>query len=279
MNSAAETTGLPGIAVPLRTPKILAEVRDGVGWLTFNQPERRNAISLEMWEAIGDAAAAFEADARVRVIVMHGAGGRSFAAGADISEFEQHRANAAQKDAYARTAGRAHHALAGLNKPLIAMVEGHCIGGGMALALTADLRFATAASSFGIPAARLGLGYDYPGVAALARLVGPSAAKDILFSARLMDAERALQIGLVNAVLPDGDALRAHVQAYAAQIAANAPLTLRAAKAAVRLFEQASAQADDTQVAALVSRCFDSDDYREGRQAFMDKRRPQFTGT
>lgn len=279
MTSAAEATGAPGIAVPLRTPKILAEVRAGVGRLTFNQPERRNAISLEMWEAIGDAAAAFEADARVRVVVMHGAGGRSFAAGADISEFEQHRADAAQKDAYARIAGRAHHALAGLSKPLIAMVEGHCIGGGMALALTADLRFATAGSSFGIPAARLGLGYDYPGVAALARLVGPSAAKDILFSARFMDAEQALRIGLVNAVLPDGDALRAHVQAYAAQIAANAPLTLRAAKAAVRLFEQASAQVDDAQVAALVSQCFDSNDYREGRQAFMDKRRPQFTGT
>lgn len=279
MTGTAEASGTLCIAVPLRTPKILAEIRAGVGWLTFNQPERRDAISLAMWEAIGDAAVAFEADARVRVVVMHGAGGRSFAAGADISEFEQHRANAVQKDTYACIAGRAHHALAALSKPLIAMVDGYCIGGGVALALTADLRFASAGSSFGIPAALVGLGYDYPGVAALARLVGPSAAKDILFSARYMDAEQALRIGLINTVLPDGDALRAHVQAYAAQIAANAPLTLRAAKAAVRLFEQASAQADDTQVAALVGQCFDSNDYREGRQAFMDKRRPQFTRT
>lgn len=262
--------------LPLGTSKILAAVEDGVGWITFNHPERRNAMSLEMWTGLGDAAEALQADPEVRVVVMHGAGGKSFAAGADISEFEQHRANAAQKQRYGEIAARGHRGLAQLSKPLIAMVEGYCIGGGLALALAADVRFATAGSSFGIPAAKLGLGYDYGGLSTLARLVGPSVAKDMLFSARFLAADEALRVGLINFVA-DGAELQAQVRAYAARIAANAPLTVHAAKLAVRLFERYAA-ADDQEVAACVDRCFDSDDYREGRQAFLEKRPPQFTG-
>lgn len=265
----------------LGTDKVLAEVREGIGWLTLNQPERRNAISLAMWQAIGDAARAFEADENVRAVVLHGAGGRAFASGADISEFEQVRANAEQKKRYAEIAERGRAGLAGLSKPLLAMIQGYCIGGGLALALQADLRFASSDSRFGIPAARLGLGYEYAGLAALARLVGPARARDLLFSARQLDAAEALAFGLVNAV-HGPEALPGAVAAYAAQLAANAPLTLRAAKAALRAFErQASGDLSQADVAAaerLVDQCFDSADYAEGRRAFMDKRTPRFSG-
>jgi enoyl-CoA hydratase/carnithine racemase len=271
------TTDAPARAIPLATDKIRAEVRGAVGWLTINQPERRNAVSLAMWQGLADAAAAFEADDAVRVVVIHGAGGQSFAAGADISEFEQVRANAVQKARYGAVAERGRAGLAGLSKPLLAMIQGYCIGGGLAIALNADLRFATPESRFGIPAAKLGLGYEYAGLAALARLVGPSCAKDLLFSARQLDAAEALRIGLINAVV-DAGALQAHVQAYADRVAANAPLTLRAAKAAIRLFERDPNAADAPAVDALVDRCFDSADYAEGRRAFMDKRVPRFQG-
>jgi enoyl-CoA hydratase len=175
-------------------------------------------------------------------------------------------------------AGAGRNALARLTKPLVAMIEGWCIGGGLAIALLADVRLAAAGSRFAIPAARLGLGYEYAGVAMLARLVGPSCAKDILFSARQLGADEALRIGLVNAVLP-ADELRAHVEAYVARLAANAPLTIRACKAAVAVFERYSVDdAGAAEVEALVNRCFDSADYAEGRRAFLGKRRPAFTG-
>ena len=264
-------------AVPLATAKIIAEVDGAVGWLRINQPERRNAISLEMWQGLADATAAFEADAGVRVVVIHGVGGRSLAAGADISEFEQQRANAEQKQRYGEVAARGQNGLAQLSKPLVAMIQGYCIGGGLGIALQADVRIAAEGARFGIPAARLGLGYEYAGLATLARLVGPSVAKDILFSARQLDAAEALRIGLVNHVHAP-DALESRVRDYAATIAANAPLTLHAAKAAMRLFERYSEHADAPAVDALVARCFDSEDYREGRRAFMDKRTPLFKG-
>lgn len=265
-------------SLALSTPKVLAEVQGATAWLTFNNPERRNAVSLAMWQAIAEAAEAFEADPQVRVVVMRGAGGKSFAAGADITEFEAHRADAAQKEAYGRIAGRAHRALAHMGKPLIALVEGYCVGGGLALALAADLRFCSTDARFAIPAARLGLGYEYEGVAALARLVGPSVAKDIFFSARFLEADEAWHVGLVNQVLPMPQ-LEQHVRDYAAAVAGNAPLTVQAAKAAVMLFERAAtAGQDTTQVESMVRRCFDSSDYREGRRAFLDKRPPVFTG-
>ena len=261
----------------MNTSKILVSAADGVGWITFNNPERRNAMSLEMWQGLGDAAEALQADASVRVVVMRGAGGRAFVSGADISEFEQHRADAQQKEAYAAIAARGHQGLAALTKPLIALIEGFCIGGGLALALAADVRFASVGSRFGIPAAKLGLGYEYAGIAALARLVGPSCAKDILFSARFLETDEALRIGLVNAVF-DPAALEQHVGDYARRIAANAPLTVHAAKQAVRVFERYSASAVADEIAVLVDRCFDSQDYREGRRAFLEKRTPIFKG-
>jgi enoyl-CoA hydratase len=171
----------------------------------------------------------------------------------------------------------ANRGLATFEKPIIGLIRGYCIGGGLATALAADVRFATPDSRFGIPAARLGLGYDYPGIAKLARVVGPSAARDILFSARFMDAEEALRIGLINFIVERSE-MEAAVQAYADKIAANAPLTLRAAKAAVDAFERGSREADVVAVQAQVDACFDSEDYKEGRLAFREKRPPQFIG-
>ena len=264
--------------IALQTDKILARVDDdGIGWLSFNNPARRNAVSLEMWQGLGDALAAFEADAAVRVVVLRGEGGKAFAAGADISEFETRRADAEQKKQYGEIASRGQLGLARLTKPLVAMVQGFCIGGGLAIALSADVRFATPGSKFGIPAAKLGLGYDYPGLAALARLVGPSTAKDILFTARHLDADEALRVGLVNFVVDAAD-LEARVRAYAASIAANAPLTVQTAKAAVRLFERYSLNPAADEISAMVDRCFNSEDYKEGRRAFMEKRTPRFRG-
>ena len=261
----------------LKTTRMIAEHADGIGWLTFNQPEKRNAVSLEMWQGIGDAMEAFEAMDDIRLVIMKGAGGKAFASGADISEFDQHRANAEQRAEYARISSRGSGWLGRFSKPLIAMIDGFCIGGGLAIALNADIRFATPDSRFGIPAARLGLGYEYPGLAALARLTGPATARDMLFSARFLEAEEALQRGLVNFVVAS-DKLVEEVTQYAALIAANAPLTVKAAKAAVNVFEKYSVSEESDRIAELVDICFNSGDCRDGRKAFAAKRKPVFTG-
>lgn len=265
-------------SIPLNTHKLLAHVDDdGIGWIVFNQPERHNALSLEMWRGLADALAHYAERADVRLAVMRGAGGKAFVSGADISEFEDKRANAAQKEEYGRIAGEANRALARFEKPLVALIEGYCIGGGLATALAADIRFATPDSRFGIPAARLGLGYEYEGLAKLARIVGPSRARDILFSARFLDAGEAQAMGLVNFVV-ERDRIEAEVVSYAGRIAGNAPLTVRAAKAALNAWERGGRESDLAEVRRLVDACFDSEDYREGRRAFAEKRRPKFAG-
>ena len=198
----------------LNTDRMRAEIADGIGWMTFNNPSRHNALSLEMWRAIGEIVSHFEGDKDVRVIVMTGAGGKAFVSGADISEFDKQRSNSEQKEEYARISASGSHALATVTKPLIAMVEGYCIGGGLATALAADIRFASPDSSFGIPAAKLGLGYEYAGLAKLARVVGPARARDILFSARFLSAEEAQNAGLVQFISPR-DRIRNDVITYA----------------------------------------------------------------
>src|SRR5262245_59966903 len=259
------------------SPKLLARVEAGVGYLTFNNPERRNAVSLEMWSALGDVMQAFDADDSVRVVVLTGAGGKAFASGADISEFETQRASSDQREQYGKISGRGYAALARCRKPVLAMVRGYCIGGGLVIALAADLRFATQGSRFAVPAAKLGLGYDYPGVAALARLVGPARAADILYSARQLTADEALQCGLIDFVTEDA-ALEQTVSDYAARIAENAPLTIRAIKASLQAYAHYTQRGDLEAIEAMIKQCFDSEDYREGRRAFMEKRTPQFRG-
>ena len=265
------------MTIELQTERMLAHVEDGIGWMIFNNPARHNALSLEMWQGIGDILEQFEADDAVRVVVMRGAGGKAFVSGADISEFDEKRANAEQKDAYGKIAGRATSWLSKFSKPLIGLIEGYCIGGGLATALSADIRFATPDSKFGIPAAKLGLGYEYEGLAKLARVVGPTRARDIMFSARFMAADEAYDMGLVN-FIESRQEIESRCVEYAARIAANAPLTVRTAKAALNTWERGSREEEVAEVRRMVDRCFDSEDYKEGRRAFTQKRTPHFQG-
>jgi enoyl-CoA hydratase/carnithine racemase len=252
--------------------------REGaLGWIVFDHPERRNAISEEMWRALPQAAASLAGDPAVRVVVLRGAGEVAFVSGADISEFQRIRTGANAAGEYDALTDAAFSTLRALPKPVIAMVHGFCVGGGLALALSADLRFASEDARFAIPAARLGLGYSAAGIRVLVELVGPSHAKEILFSARLFDAPEALRMGLVNGVFPKA-ALEQAVRSSAQTIAENAPLTLTAVKRVVGELGVDEAQRDRAGVAAAIRACFESDDYREGVRAFLEKRRPRFQG-
>ncbi|HLI12029.1 MAG TPA: enoyl-CoA hydratase [Alphaproteobacteria bacterium] len=259
------------------TDRMIARKAGAIGWLIFNNPARHNAVSMAMWQAIPRAAAAFAADPEIRVVVVTGAGERAFVAGADISEFETLRATPAQIAAYDRLSEDACRTLEELSKPTIAMIRGYCIGGGLDIALRCDLRLAAEDARFGIPAARLGVGYTFPEIARLVALVGPALAKDILFSGRQLSAAEALRGGLVNGVVPAAS-LAGTVADYAATIAANAPLTIAAAKRCVAEAVKDAGQRDLEACDALVKACFASADYAEGRRAFMEKRRPRFQG-
>ena len=264
--------------IPVSTERMIAAIdAGGIGRMTFNNPAKRNALSLDMWQGIAEILGRFDEDDAVRVVVMAGAGGKAFVSGADISEFDTKRSNAEQRAEYGRISARGGRALHGFRKPLIAEITGYCIGGGLATALDADIRFATPDSTFGIPAAKLGLGYQYGGLAKLARLVGPARARDILLSARFLDADEALAIGLIHFVVPRGE-IAERVNAYAQLVAANAPLTVHAAKAALNAWESGASSEDLERVQAMVDACFDSEDYREGRLAFAEKRKPVFRG-
>jgi enoyl-CoA hydratase len=250
---------------------------DGVAWLVLRNPERLNAVRLEMWQAIPEAVAALDSDPAVRVIVMRGHGDQAFASGADISEFETHRKDAASGAAYERTTALAFDALTQLSKPLVAMLQGVCIGGGLALATSADLRVAADDTRLALPAARLGLGYHFKGVERLVRLLGPSAASELFFTARRYTAEEALRIGLVNQVVPKAE-VEAFTARYARDIAANAPLTVRAAKRAILETQRSAPERDLDAVQRLTAACFESTDYAEGVRAFLEKRPPRFRG-
>ena len=263
-------------AETLGTTKILARVEGAVGWMVFNNPERRNAVSVEMWAAIPRILARFDADPAVRVIALTGQGDRAFVAGADISQFEQQRSSPETQAAYDAVSARASAALQGVGKPTVAVIRGYCIGGGVGIAVNCDLRFAAEGARFGVPAGRLGLGYGMAGVKTLMDLVGPAFTKEIFYTARHFSAAEALAMGLVNRVLPEAE-LNAFVAAQFTAMAENAPLTLHALKRTVaeiaRGHESDAAAAD-----ALVRACFASEDFKEGRRAFMEKRRPVFQG-
>lgn len=261
----------------LKTEKMLASVENGVGWITFNQPEKRNAVSYDMWTAIPEIVSSFAADPAVRVVVMKGAGDKAFVSGADISEFEEVRNRPEQVEVYERATGAASKALRTLEKPLIAMIRGFCVGGGLAIALTADMRITASDGQFAVPAAKLGLGYGYSGIKELMSLVGPSYAKEIFFTGRRFNAEEAKAMGLVNKIVSVTD-LESETAAYAEIIAGNAPLTVKAAKAAVNEGVKEASERDLAAVEVMVKACFDSEDYKEGRRAFMEKRKPQFQG-
>ncbi len=275
--SASGPASGQAIAMQLDTDKMVAWTDGPIGWMIFNNPARRTAVSLEMWQAVGTILEAFQGDDGIRVVVMAGAGDKAFVSGADISEFESKRDSAAAAEAYGRVSAEARAWLARFDKPLVAMIQGYWLGGGLGTALAADLRIASDDATFAIPAARLGLGYAFAGVKTLVDLVGPAVASDIFFTARRLGAAEALRVGLVNQVVAV-DELEATVRATAETIAGNAPLTIKAAKRAVREVLADPASRDLDAVEALVRACFDSADYAEGRRAFMAKRPPKFEG-
>jgi enoyl-CoA hydratase/carnithine racemase len=266
------------VTLSLGTGKMIARKGGGIGWIVFNQPEKRNAVSVEMWQAVEQIAADFAADDGVRVVVITGAGEKAFVSGADISQFETLRGDADAQGQYEKMTAAGRAALAALEKPSIAMIRGYCIGGGLAIALGADIRIASEDSRFAVPAAKLGLAYNATGLKRLIDLVGPAQAKEIMFTARQYDAEEALRIGLVNRVVPV-TALAETVGALATTIATNAPLTIRAARVTINEMLKDAAERDTARMQEVFRACFDSADYREGRRAFMEKRTPVFTGS
>lgn len=263
--------------IALPTDRVIARIDGPVGWITFNNPARRNAMSQDMWEAVPLALDRMEADPAVRVIVLRGTGDKAFVAGADISQFNELRSSPETVAKYDAISDEASRRIAKSPKPTIAMIRGYCIGGGVGIAVCCDMRIASEDAKFGVPATRLGLGYGPSGVKRLMDLVGPSHVKEIFYTARHFSAAEARDMGLVNRVLPDSD-LDAYVAGYCATIAENAPMTMRAVKRTVEELLTLSPAANLAECDRLVAECFASADYIEGRTAFMEKRRPVFTG-
>lgn len=257
--------------------KMLAEVAEGVGRITFNQPEKRNAMSVEMWDGLTAILDAWEADAQVRVVVLTGAGDKAFVSGADISQFAKSRSNADAQKEYDKLTSSGRRKLAGFHKPVIAEIRGFCLGGGLGIAMQADIRIASDDSAFGIPAAKLGIAYGFDMVGRLISLVGQAHARTLLFTGERIDAAEAGRIGLVNRVVSP-DALRAAVDKMARGIAGNAPLSIAGMKFILGQVMRDPADRDMAGVHAAVAACFDSADYTEGRTAFMEKRKPVFQG-
>ncbi|PYN91747.1 MAG: enoyl-CoA hydratase [Candidatus Rokuibacteriota bacterium] len=258
--------------------KLLLEKDGPIGWIVFNQPEKRNAVSQEMWELMPEYVNDLAKDEAIRVVILRGGGDQSFVSGADISQFKDKRKNMADEEEYRRISARGQDSLTTLQKPLMAMIHGYCVGGGVGVALTCDIRIASDDARFGIPAARLGLGYHYRGMDKLMALVGPAYTKEIFFSARTdFSAQDALRMGLINQIIPKAE-LEKFTRDYALKIAQNAPLTLRSAKETVNQLLRPAGERDLGLLDTLIADCFNSQDYQEGVKAFGEKRRPKFQG-
>ena len=258
------------------TPLIEAFIIRSTGWIVLNRPERRNALNAEMWAAIPPLMKYLDEHAEVRGIVIRGAGSEAFAAGADISEFGEARNDASGAARYERLNGQAFTAIRNASKPVIARIQGFCIGGGLAIALACDLRIADASASFALPPARLGLAYPLDGLRDLTAAIGASAAKEMIFTGRRIKADEALRLGLIDRVAADVDA---DAEAICNDIAQGAPLSITHAKHAINFITARPGHHDDAEIAWLAARCFDSEDYVEGRMAFAEKRKPTFKGS
>ena len=254
------------------TERLLVRVEDGVGWLVFNHPERHNALTPDMLAGLPEVARALDADPAVRVVVMRGAGERAFVSGGDIRQLDALDAVPQKAEAPPRSTGALP-----LRKPAIAMIHGWCFGGGLLYALAADLRIAAEDAVFAIPVTRLGVGYPYESVRALLAAVGPGAASEILLTGARFGAADALRMGLVQRVLPKAE-LEKHVRGLAAQIAAGAPLSVRAARAAIRSLSGDPGAPDEATCRRWIAECWASEDRAEGQKAFLDKRAPEFRG-
>jgi enoyl-CoA hydratase len=255
--------------------RVRVEQRGPVSWITVDNVAKHNAVSLAMWRELD--ATIQSIDAGTRCVVVRGAGEKAFVAGADISEFARHRRAPADVAAYEEAADSAFRRLQKLPQPTVALIRGHCVGGGVALALSCDIRLASHDSRFAIPAARLGLGYSVDGIKRLLDAVNVPVAMDMLVSARPYAAPEALAAGLVNRVYPAGQ-LAAEADGYVAAIVANAPLTIRAAKRTISEMSKQSPGPDRELCERLVAECYASADYLEGARSFMEKRRPEFSG-
>ena len=257
------------------TERIIQKKEGATGWLIFNNPDRRNAVSIDMWEAIPNVLDDFGKDPAIRVVVLAGAGDKAFVSGADISQFEKQRSGAEAVQRYEEFAEGAQASLIGFEKPLLAMIRGYCLGAGVNIANVCDLRIAADDARFGIPAAKMGLGYRASSMKNLVDTVGGPFAREIMITARQFTAAEALKMGLVHHVVPVAE-LESFTRKICDDIGANAPLTMRAAKRIIR--EVLNKDYDAEACKALVKECFDSEDYKEGRKAFMEKRKPAFKG-
>ena len=261
----------------LRSGLIGAEVKGAIGWLIFDNPAKLNALSPGMPEDALTVIEAYEQDPSVKVVIMRGSGMKAFISGGDISSFDKTRANAEAARRAREVPAKLRQRMLDLPKPLIAMIHGYCLGGGLGMALNADLRFASTDSQFSVPAALRGIAYAPDGLKSLVDLVGPSIAKDIMFSARRMKADEALRIGLVNRVFTP-EALEAETVAYAEQLAVNAPLSIHASKFFIDQLGLPHPQRDEARMDAMQREAENSEDFQEATRSFMEKRKPVFRG-
>jgi len=264
------------VQAPLATDKVVTEIEGSIGWLTFNNPARRNAVSVEMWRAVPEALDRLEADTAVRVIVVRGAGDKAFVSGLDVSQFDDQDPSRSVAAREALSA-RANERLRNSPKPVIAMIHGYCIGSGVLIAANCDLRIAADTATLAVTAARLGLGYPVAGIDRLIELVGPAGVKEIFFTARHFSAAEAHAMGLINRVVPAADLERA-VRDCCETIAGNAPLTIAAVKQTVAALAARVPQADLAACERAMRACAESADHAEGRRAFSEKRKPVFVG-
>jgi enoyl-CoA hydratase/carnithine racemase len=248
-----------------------------VATVLFSNPAKMNAVSFDMWSAVPAALAALDADPAVRVVVIAGDGDKAFISGADISQFEKLRGTAGAQAEYNKAVEKAYLAPINCSKPVIARIRGICIGGGLGFAAACDLRICSEDAVFRMPAARLGLGYSPTGVRRFMNVIGAANTSDIFFTARKFDAQEALRMGFVSRVVPAAQ-LEQAVAETCELIAENAPLTVAAAKFAVQQALKDPAERDMAKAVHMVETCFASADHKEGRKAFMEKRKPSFTG-
>jgi len=256
---------------------IHVDCSDFVARVTISDVTRHNAMSLSMWEGLRDAIARIDADREIRVCLLRGAGDQAFVSGADISQFDEVRDSVEANQRYEALGNAGMSRLADCPKPTIAMLQGWCLGGGMAITLNCDMRIADESLRYGIPAARLGIGYRWPGIKKLVDTVGAPNAREIFLTARRYTAHDALRMGYVSRVVARGE-LEAAVREECALLAANAPLTMTSVKIAIDEICRAGPQIDAARIEDATRRAYESQDFIEGRQAFMQKRKPVFQG-